>query len=275
MRRLVATLFTILVSTCALLTTVGNAADTNVPQFLSSRQSSADASVLPPQRWSTTENVAWKTDLPGLGWSSPIVWGDKIFLTTCVSLGKELKPRKGLYIEDLDANKYPPTDKHQFKVYCLDLKTGKVQWERLTHEGVPSKPHHLKNTLASETPCTDGERLYVVFGNLGLFCYDFDGELEWKYDIQPRETRFGWGTSMSPIVHEDRVYLVKDNEEESSVIALDKRTGEVIWEVPREEKTNYSTPFLWENSVRKELVISGINWLKSYDLDGKELWRIK
>jgi len=249
-------------------------AGTNVPRFLTNR-SVPEGTAHPPERWSTTENVAWKTDLPGLGWCSPIVWGDRVYLTTCVSMGKELEPRKGLYIEDLDANKYPPTDKHQFKVYCLDINTGDVVWEKLTHEGVPPKPHHIKNTLASETPCTDGERLYVLFGNLGLFCYTLDGELIWDHAISPRDTRYGWGTSMSPIVHEDRVYLVNDNEEESSVMALNKLTGEVIWTTPRDEKTNYSTPFVWENELRKELVISGINWLKSYDLEGNELWRIK
>lgn len=249
-------------------------ADTNVPRFLASR-SVSQGETHPPEHWSATKNVAWKTDLPGLGWCSPVVWGDRVFLTTCVSLGKKLEPRKGLYIEDLDANKYPPKDKHQFKVYCLDLETGEVEWEQVAYEGVPPKPHHIKNTLASETPCTDGERLYVLFGNLGLFCYSLDGELLWDHPIKPRDTRYGWGTSMSPIVYEDRVYLVNDNEEESSVLALDKRTGEVIWQTPRDEKTNYSTPYVWENPVRTELVISGINWLKSYDLDGNELWKIK
>ncbi len=248
-------------------------AGTKVPRFLSGR-SAADCQSHPPETWSATKNVAWKQDLPGLGWASPIVWDDKVFLTTCVASGKALEPRKGLYIEDLDANKYPPTDKRQYKVYCLDLNTGDVQWERTAHEGVPPKPHHIKNTLASETPCTDGERLYVAFGTIGLFCYDLDGKLLWKHALTPRETRMGWGTSMSPIVHEDRVYYVDDNEEESSVVALNKYTGDVIWRTPRDEQTNYSTPFLWENSVRKELVVSGINWLKSYDLDGKELWKI-
>ncbi len=249
-------------------------AGTNVPRFLTNRHA-PEGSVHPPEKWSATENVAWKTDLPGLGWASPIVWGDRVFLSTCVSMGKELEPRKGLYIEDLDANKYPPKDKHQFKVYCLDLNSGSVIWEQVTYEGVPPKPHHIKNTLASETPCTDGERLYVVFGNLGLFCYDLDGELLWDHKIEPRETRLGWGTSMSPVVHEDRVYLVNDNEEESSLMAFDKRTGEVIWTTPRDEQTNYSTPFVWENHLRTEIVVSGINWTKSYDLDGNELWKLK
>jgi outer membrane protein assembly factor BamB len=248
----------------------------NVPQFLSGRQAAVTARVHPPERWSSTENVAWKTDFPGLGWSTPIVWGNRVFLTTCVNTGQGPAPRKGLYMEDLDARKYPRvTSNHLWKVYCLDLATGAIIWERIAQEGIPAKPHHIKNTLASETPATDGERVYALFGNVGLFCYDYSGKLLWSYRIEPRDTQYGWGTSMSPIVHGDRIYFANDNQEESSLFALDKRTGKLIWRVPRDEKTNYSTPFIWENPVRTELVLSGINWVTSYDLAGKELWRIK
>lgn len=251
-------------------------AEKNVTRFLQSDARRETGDVHPPMKWSATENVLWKTDLPGLGWSSPVVWGDRVYLTTCVNTGKGAAPRKGLYIEDLDATKYPPAkDEHLWKVYCLDLNSGSIVWERTAHAGIPKMTHHLKNTLASETACTDGERVYAHFGNLGLFCYDMDGEPLWEHLIEPRQTRYGWGTAMSPIVYKDRVYLVNDNEEESSLLSLDKKTGEVIWEMPRDEKTNYSTPFIWENDERTELVISGINWVMSYDLEGKELWRIK
>jgi outer membrane protein assembly factor BamB len=246
------------------------------PQFLSGRQSAATATVHPPERWSTNKNVAWKTDLPGLGWSSPIVWGNRVFVTSCINSGKTTAPRKGLYLEDLDARKYPrPTSQHIWKVYCLDLASGSLLWQQIAHRGVPAKPHHIKNTLASETPATDGERVYALFGNVGLFCYDFDGKLLWTRPIEPKDTQYGWGTSMSPIVHGERVYFVNDNQEKSTLLALDKRTGQVIWEVARDEKTNYSTPFVWENDLRTELVVSGINWITSYDLAGEELWKIK
>lgn len=251
-------------------------AETNVPRFLTGRQWSESAGAHPPEHWSASENVAWKTDLPGLGWSSPIVWNGKIFLTTCINQGEGRAPRKGLYLEDLDANKYPPEkSEHLWKVYCLNLADGSIVWEQLAHQGIPPKPHHIKNTLASETCATDGEHVYAMFGNLGLYCYDLDGNLQWNYKIEPRETRYGWGTGTSPVVYEDRVYLINDNEEQSSLVALDKRSGKVIWEVRRDEKTNYSTPFVWNNPLRTELVISGINWATSYDLSGKELWKIK
>ncbi len=150
-----------------ILTVTYAQAETNVPLFLSSREPVEDATQLPPEKWSATENVFWKTDLPGLGWSSPIVWDTRVFLTTCINTGKDREPRKGLYIEDVDANKYPPEkDQHQWKVFCLDLTSGKVIWEQTAHEGIPAKPHHIKNTLASETAATDGERLFALFGNV-------------------------------------------------------------------------------------------------------------
>ena len=111
--------------------------------------------------------------MPGLGWSSPIVWEDRVFLTTCINTGTVPEPRKGLYIEDLDANKYPPVkDNHLWKVYCIDINNGEVVWEQTAHDGIPARSHHIKKTLASETSATDGERLYAHFGNIGLFCYD-------------------------------------------------------------------------------------------------------
>jgi outer membrane protein assembly factor BamB len=251
--------------------------DNNVPQFLAGRTPVEGSTVLPPDRWSATENIAWKTDLAGLGWGSPIVWNDRLIVTTCVNTGVTAEPRKGLYLEDVDANKYPkPKDKHEWRVLCLDLKTGSVLWQHLAYEGVPAKPHHIKNTLASETAATDGERIYAYFGNVGLFCYDMDGKPLWKHLVEPTETRYGWGTSTSPIVYRDRVYVVNDNEQQSYLLALDKRTGDVIWKIDREdEKTNYATPFVWENDQRTELVTSGIGYSRSYDLDGKLLWKLK
>lgn len=253
-----------------------NAQEALVPSFLTARTPVDGSNVEPPTIWSVIENVLWKTDIPGLAWSSPIVVGRKVFVTTCVSAGVEYEPRKGLYMEDLDARKYKPiNDKHVWKLLCLNIDDGSILWEQTAEEAVPAKPHHIKNTLASETPCTDGERVYAHFGNVGLFCYDLDGNKLWERRVEPKETRYGWGTSQSPIVHDGVVYLVNDNEEESWFEALDAKTGKALWHKPREEKTNYSTPFVWETPERKELVISGIGWCNSYTLDGEPLWQIK
>ena len=270
------TRFFLLLLSCGAFSSIDVWAETNVPSFLSGREPVEGSTQHPPAKWTASDNVHWKVDLPGLGWSSPIVWGDRVFLTTCINTGEITVPRKGLYIEDLDATKYPPIkDHHVWKVYCINLNSGKVIWQKTAHEGIPAKPHHIKNTLASETSATDGERLYAHFGNIGLFCYDFSGKLLWTYELEPRNTRYGWGTSQSTVVHGDRVYLCNDNEEESFFVALDKRTGKEMWRVAREEKTNYSTPFVWENEQRTEIVISGIGWTISYDLNGKSLWKLK
>lgn len=268
----------------ALLITIGvgnglfaaeRAPESIVPRFLTHRDAST-APATPPEKWSASENVAWKTDVDGIGWSSPIVTGNRVIVTSCVNTGGEVEPRKGLYIEDLDANKYePPKDEHLFQVICLDLATGETLWKETAFQGIPPKPHHIKNSLASETAATDGERIYARFGNIGLFCYDLDGKLLWEHAEPAYNTRYGWGTSMSPIVYQDRVYLVNDNEEESYLVALDKRTGEQIFRVERDEDTNYSTPYVWENELRTELVISGIGQCVSYDLDGNPLWHLK
>lgn len=225
-----------------------------------------------PDRWSITEHVAWKTDLPGRGWSSPVVWGHRVFLTTVVSTGTTEEPKKGLYF---GGNRLTPPDSvHQWKVYCLDLETGHVVWERQAHEGQPQATRHLKNSFASETPVTDGERVYCCFGNLGVFCFDFAGQLLWTFQLPPHATRYGWGTAASPVLHGDRLYLVNDNEEESYLLALDKRTGREVWRVARDEKSNWATPGIWQHERRTEIVTPGTGQVRSYDLDGRLLWSL-
>ncbi|MCH8924381.1 MAG: PQQ-binding-like beta-propeller repeat protein, partial [Planctomycetes bacterium] len=216
-----------------------------------------------PDTWSDTENVLWKTDVAGRGWSSPIVWGDKIFLTTVVNLGEDEAPKKGLYFGG-NRTKLPESE-HQWKVICLDLNDGHVLWERTAHDGIPTTTHHLKNSYASETPVTDGRRVYVYFGNVGVFCYDLDGELLWKKEIEPHKMRFGWGTAASPVLYQDRLYLVNDNDEQSYLMALDAKTGEQIFRVERDEKSNWTTPYVWKNSQRTELIVPGTGKNRSYD----------
>ena len=248
-------------------------AQTNWPQFRGADSRGVASADNLPDRWSATENVAWKTDIPGRGWSSPIVWGDRVFLTTVINTGKAEEPKKGLYFGG-DRPK-PPDTMHQWKIYCLDLKTGKVRWERQVHEGRPETPIHLKSSYASETPVTDGERVYSYFGNVGVFCFDLDGQEVWKHAIKPQATRFGWGTAASPVLYRDRLYLVNDNDQDSYLLALDAKTGKQIWRTPRDEKSNWATPFVWQNAQRTEIVTPGTDQVRSYDLDGTLLWSLK
>lgn len=226
-----------------------------------------------PDTWSASENVAWKTDLPGRGWSSPVVWGNQIFLTTVVNLGDSEAPKKGLYFGGNRPD--PPPSIHQWIVVCLDLESGQEIWKRTLHEARPLTAIHLKNSFASETPVTDGEHLYVLFGAVGAYCLDFDGNTVWSLPIKARETRYGWGTSASPVLDGDRIYLVNDNDEDSYLQALNKRTGEEIWRVQRDEASNWASPFVWKNENRTEIVTPGSGRVRSYDIDGRELWSLE
>ncbi|HEU4389122.1 MAG TPA: PQQ-binding-like beta-propeller repeat protein, partial [Blastocatellia bacterium] len=261
---------TIALVLCFSIQAFGSAGNNNWPQFRGPQSLGIAEDPALPDRWSTTENVLWKVDVPGNGWSSPIVWNDRIFVTSVIG-GDAEKPRKGLYF---GGERKAPSVEHRWMVYCVDYKTGKVRWEKEAHKATPAFSHHLKNTFASETPVTDGERVYAYFGNVGMFCYDLDGKLLWSKSFGSFKTRYGWGTAASPVVHKDRVYIVCDNDETSFMVALNKRTGEEIWKVNRDEGTNWATPFIWENGVRTEIVTPGSKKVRSYDLNGKLLWEL-
>ena len=242
------------------------------PQFRGPAASGVPANCSAPEAWSASDRVAWKTPIPGRGWSSPIVWGERIFITTAIKEGVEREAvKKGLY---LGGDRPAPKDVHRWVVYCLDLNGGKIVWEREVHRGIPEHGHHLKNTLASETPVTDGERVYAYFGNVGMFCFDLEGKPLWSKRWENVPTRFGWGTAASPVLHGERIYLVNDNDKESFLVALDKKTGEQIWRVERDEKSNWATPFIWENEKRTEIVTPGTGRIRSYGLDGQLLWEL-
>jgi len=221
-----------------------------------------------PDRWSTTENVAWVTGIPGIGWSSPIVWGDHVFLTTVINSGQQDPPKPGFYLGDWPASTAP----HRWMVYDIDYDSGKVRWAKEVGGAPPAKAKHLKNSYASETPVTDGERVYVYFANLGLFALDFAGNAIWSKSIGPFKTRNNWGSGASPVLHQGRIYIVNDNDEQSFLAAYDARTGMEIWRVERKEGTNWSTPYVWQNDLRTEIITSGSDRVRSYDLSGKLLW---
>ncbi len=243
------------------------------PQFRGADSMAVANNANLPDHWSDSENVAWKKDVPGRGWASPIVWENKILLTTCVNTGESEEPKKGLYFGGDRAK--PPQSEHEWKTICLDLKTGDVVWEQLAHKGVPTNPIHLKNSYASETPVTDGQRVYAYFGNVGVFCYDLDGKPLWKKPLEPHKIRNGWGMAASPVVYGERVYIVNDNDEDSYLMALDARTGDELFRVQRDgEKSNWATPYIWKNSQRVELITTGTKHNRAYDLEGRLLWEM-
>jgi outer membrane protein assembly factor BamB len=224
-----------------------------------------------PDHWSADTNIGWRAELPGRGWSSPIVTGERVILTTVSRAEGEPEGAKpGLYFGGNRPK--PPTVVHYWQAICLDLASGKQVWKKTLHEGIPTTPRHIKNSYASETPVTDGKNVYVLFGDVGCFCLDLDGNVVWQKGLRPVKTRYGWGTASSPVLHQDRLYIVNDNEDESYLMALDKGTGDVVWRTPREEKSNWATPFIWTNSLRTEIVTPGTGKVRSYDLDGKLLY---
>jgi outer membrane protein assembly factor BamB len=288
------------ISAAALFAATSPAPEDTWPGFRGHGMSGVAPGKSIPERWTTTENVRWKTEIPGQGWSSPIVWGDMVFVTAGIS-GKPFKqPTSGLYgndyIAELSAqglsgeeirrklrerdNESPEeSEEIRYMLYAIDAQTGKIKWQQEAQKSRPVGGRHRKNTYASETPFTDGERVYASFGqNVGLFSYSLDGSLLWKKQWQPQPIYLDFGTASSPTVYDGRVYLLHDSESDSYIAALDSATGQEIWKTPRPAtglpRSSWTTPFVWKNAMRTEIVTTGHSMVTSYGLDGKELWRI-
>ena len=229
-----------------------------------------------PDTWSETENVVWKTDIPGLSWSSPIVWDDHVIITTAISSGKEAMPIPGLYDPGDDQGSLRSGSSTRWMVYDVSFETGRVRWATEMRTGLPVTARHIKNTFASETAATDGERIYVNFASIGILAaLDMNGQVAWIRELGAYDGSSAFGTASSPVFHNGRVYLVNDNAKQSYIAAFDARTGREIWRTTREETQSWATPFVWENEVRTEIVTASTNRVRSYDLDGRMLWELQ
>lgn len=223
-----------------------------------------------PDEWDAETNVLWKAEIQGRGWGSPVVWGDRVFISAVHSDDDYEAPKPGLYLGR--GRSEPPDTVHHWMVYCLSLESGDLLWKHESHAGKPTVPRHPKSTYAAETPVTDGERLYVLFGDLGLYCYSLEGDPLWSRPIEPKETMLGYGAAASPVVHEDQVIVVYDNQEDSYIEAFDTQTGNSNWRVSREETSTWATPFIWTHEGGTEIVASGKEEIRSYSTTGELKW---
>lgn len=251
----------------------------NWPQFRGP-QASGVAHGSAPTTWNgeTGANVKWKTAIPGLGHSCPIIWGDRVYVTTAISGKQDAELKVGLYG---DIAPVQDDTEHSFRVYCLDKNTGKVLWDKESYKGVPKVKRHTKATHANCTPATDGRHLAVFFASEGLYVYSMDGDLLWKKDLGTLDSGYfavpaaQWEFASSPVIHDGKLILQCDIQKGSFLAAFDVKDGKELWRTPREEVPTWSTPTVHEGSGRKQIICNGWKHIGGYDFEtGKELWRM-
>ncbi len=232
-----------------------------------------------PIEWSDTKNVAWRTPVPGRGFSSPVVWGDKIFVTSAVPIGEAAAaaappagPQRGGRGGAPGGAGMGP--EYRFVLLCIDRNNGKVLWERVAATAKPHEGYHPKyGSFASNSPIVDGKYVYAFFGSRGLFAYDLAGKLIWQKDFAPMRTKNQFGEGAAPAIDGDLLYLKFDQEEDSYLAAVDKKTGKEVWRVPRDEQTSWSQPVVVAYEGKKQLVVSASKKTRSYDAaTGKLIW---
>jgi outer membrane protein assembly factor BamB len=233
-----------------------------------------------PERWDAEKGagVKWKTAIPGLAHSSPIVWGERVYVTTAVSSRGNDSFKHGLY-GDGDASE--DRSSQQWKLYALDRRSGKIVWERTAFEGVPREKRHMKASYANATPATDGRVVVAFFGSQGLYAYDTTGRLLWKKDLGVLNAgaydlpEYEWGTASSPVIYKDMVVVQCDSQKDSFLLAADLKTGKTVWKTAREELPSWGTPTVYDGKTRTEIVTNASNFIRGYDpLTGQELWRL-
>jgi outer membrane protein assembly factor BamB len=276
-------------------------ADTQWPQWRGPLGNGVAPKAEPPLKWSESENVKWKVPVPGSGSSTPVVWGDKIFLLAAQPApakagAKPAEPAaKPAEATPVPATPAPaasdpgrprrggggggggggaddtPTQAYQFIVLCLDRATGKTLWQKVVRETVPHEGHHKDHGFASATPVTDGKLLYVFFGSRGLYAMDFDGNIKWEKDLGKMQTRNSFGEGASPALHGDTLVVNWDHEGEDFIVAFDKTTGKELWRTKRDEPTNWTTPLIVEHGGEAQVVVNGTNRVRAYSVKNGEL----
>lgn len=263
-----------LVVTCLLAVAAdaerGAGAPNDWPQWRGPLGTGVAPNAQPPVEWSETKNIRWKAAVPGKGHATPIVWGERIFLTTAMPYGEPVKPRMtrpGAH------DNLAMTQPHEFAVLALDRKDGKVLWQQSVHKELPHEAGHVSASQASASPVTDGEHVFAFFGSRGLYCLDTSGKLIWKKNLGEMHTKHGHGEGSSPALHGDTLIVNWDHEEQSFLVALEKRTGKQLWRVARDEDSSWATPIVVEQGGKAQVIVPGTNRLRGYDLvSGAVIW---
>lgn len=291
---------------CAMLITALNVQaqkDIVWPQFRGPDSNPVGTHARLAERWSKTENVEWSQEIPGRGWSSPIVTGGKVYLTTVTTDGKSKPPQIGTeysneYVAELQKQGLPMKDvidrvterdielpkevTLHYYLYCLNLNSGKVEWQKEFYTGRPAGGRHRKNSFASESPVTDGKFVYIYIANMGLWAFDTKGKLAWTTPVEANPIYLDFGTGSSPVLADNLLVIVSDNEKQQYIAAFDKKSGKQVWRTNRDlggkgqpvQRSGWSTPYVWRHALRTEIVAIGPGEVISYDLAGKELWRM-
>jgi len=225
----------------------------------------------PPVHWSETNNIRWKLALPGKGHSSPIVFSNSVYVLSAVPVGDAQKP----VYDDAPGvhDSVPVTHRHQFVALAVSRRDGSILWSKTLREEWPHEGGHVTGSLASNSPVTDGERLYAFFGSRGLYCLDLNGEVKWQKDLGRMHTLHAHGEGSSPVLHGETLIVCWDDEKESFLYAFNKRTGKILWKVARDEKTSWSTPLIVELDGKPQVIVSATKRVRGYDLaTGSQLW---
>jgi outer membrane protein assembly factor BamB len=265
----------------SLLSVASSAGNSDWPSFRGVHASGVSDHPQTPTRWDVPKqkNVLWKTTIPGLGLSSPVAWGDRVFITTAVSAKAEASLVVGLY-----GSIMPVSDdaKHSWWLYCLDKNNGAVLWKQKSHEAIPAVKRHPKSSHANSTPATDGKHVLAFYGSEGLYCYDMAGSLLWKKDFGVLDSGYymvpqaQWGFGSSPVIHDGKVIVQCDVQKAPFIAMLDVRTGREIWRVSRSDVPTWSTPTVHESDGRKQILANGYNQIAGYDFaTGDLLWHMK
>ncbi len=234
----------------------------------------------PPVEWDAAvgKNISWKTPIPGLAHSSPVIWGDRIFVTTAISSDPESKLRHGLYG---DVKPSADLSKHSWRIYSLDKETGKIVWEKTVFEGAPNVKRHPKSTQANSTPATDGKNVLALFGFGGLYCFNFNGDLVWKKDLGVLDAGwfydpdYQWAYGSSPVIYQDLVIVQADLQKNSYIAAFSLKNGDQVWKTVRDEIPSWGTPAIVQSKNGAQIVANGTNFIRGYDVkSGKELWKL-